>query len=69
MGFNFEECSINKSGRSIFDILCDLLNQCEHLIFYITSTYLKEEKFVDIGLERVLMFIQNGHFSAKRVLE
>lgn len=67
-GFNFEECSINKSGRSIFDILCDLLNQCEHLIFYITSTYLKEEKFVDIGLERVLMFIQNGHFSAKRVL-
>lgn len=67
-GFIFEECLINKSGKSIFDIHCDLLKKCEHLVFYLTSTYLEEEKFVDIQLETVLHCIKMGFISTNRVL-
>lgn len=67
-GFIFEECLINRSGKSIFDIHYDLLEKCEHLIFYLTSTYLKEEKFVDIQLETVLQCIKMGFISTNRVL-
>lgn len=54
--------------KSIFDIHYDLLEKCEHLIFYLTSTYLKEEKFVDIQLETVLQCIKMGFISTNRVL-
>lgn len=67
-GFIFEECLINKSGKSIFDIQCELLEKCEHLIFYLTSAYLEEEKFVDIQLETVLHCIKMGFISTNRVL-
>lgn len=67
-GFICDQCSINKSGRSKYDIMCDLLNQSEHLIFYITSSYLKDEKFNDIDLETVLTGIQHGFVSANKVL-
>lgn len=45
-GFIFEECLINNSGKSIFDIQSELLQQCEHLVSYVTSSYLNEENFV-----------------------
>lgn len=67
-GFIFEECFINKSGKSIFDIQCDLLEKSEHLIFYLTSAYLEEEKFADIQLETVLRCIKMGFISTNRVL-
>lgn len=67
-GFIFEECLINRSGKSIFDIHCDLLKKCEHLIFYLTSAYLEEEKFVDIQLETVLRCIKMGFISTNKVL-
>lgn len=67
-GFIFEECLINRSGKSIFDIHCDLLKKCEHLIFYLTFAYLEEEKFVDIQLETVLHCIKMGFISTNRVL-
>lgn len=47
-GFIFEECLINNSGKSIFDIHSELLQQCDHLVFYVTSYYLNEENFCDI---------------------
>ncbi|XP_052689114.1 uncharacterized protein LOC128167432 [Crassostrea angulata] len=67
-GFTFEESHINKSGKSVFDIQCDILKQCKHLIFYVTSSYLKEENFVDIQLETVLQCIKMGFISSNRVL-
>lgn len=67
-GFIFEECLINRSGKSVFDIHCDLLKKCEHLIFYLTFAYLEEEKFVDIQLETVLHCIKMGFISTNRVL-
>lgn len=67
-GFIIEECSINKGGSSKFNITRDILKECEHLVFYITSSYLNEEKFVDIDLETVLSCKQNGIVSADRIL-
>lgn len=67
-GFIFEECSFNKSGKSMFDIQCDLLGHCEHLIFYVTTSYLEEEKFADIQLETILHCIKMGFISPKSVL-
>lgn len=67
-GFNYDECSINKSGRSIFDILPNILKECEHLGFFLTSSYIKEKKFVDIDLETVLACIKCGFVSADKVL-
>lgn len=67
-GFIFEECLINRSGKSVFNIHCDLLKRCEHLIFYLTSAYLEEEKFVDIQLDKVLHCIKMGFISTNRVL-
>lgn len=67
-GFIFEESSINKSGKSIFDIRCDILNECKHLVFYITSSYLNEEKFGDIDLTTVLICKQNGFLPENRIL-
>lgn len=67
-GFIFEECSINKSGKSLSDIQCDLLKKSEHLIFYLTSAYIEEEKFVDVPLETVLHCIKMGFISTNRVL-
>lgn len=48
MGFIFEECLINRSGKLVFNIYCDLFKKCEYLIFYLIFVYLEEEKFVDI---------------------
>lgn len=59
---------MNKSGKSVFEIQCDILKQCKHLIFYVTSSYLKEENFVDIQLETVLQCIKMGFISSSRVL-
>lgn len=67
-GFIFEECSINRSGKSLSDIQCDLLKKSEHLIFCLTSAYIEEEKFVDVPLETVLHCIKMGFISTKRVL-
>ena len=67
-GFSFEECALNKCGRSIFDIQCDLMRQSDHLIFYITSSYIEEISFNDIYLETVLDCIRRGIVSANRVL-
>lgn len=67
-GFIFEECLINRSGKSIFDIHSDLLEKSEHLIFYLTSAYLEEEKFVDVQLETVLHCIKMGFISTNKVL-
>lgn len=67
-GFIFEESPMNKSGKSVFEIQCDILKQCKHLIFYVTSSYLKEENFVDIQLETVLQCIKMGFISSSRVL-
>ena len=63
-GFNFEECDLNKCGRSI----CDLLMQSDHLIFFITTSYLEEISFNDIHLEIVLCCIQSDIVPANRVL-
>lgn len=38
------------------------------MIFYLTSAYLEEEKFVDIQLETVLHCIKMGFISTNRVL-
>lgn len=67
-GFIFEECLINRSGKSIFDIHSDLLEKSEHLIFYLTSAYLEEEKFVNVQLETVLHCIKMGFISTNKVL-
>lgn len=67
-GFIFEECLIKNSGKSIFDIQSELLQHCEHLIFYVTSSYLNEERFSDILLETVLHCIKIGLFSMSHVL-
>lgn len=67
-GFNFEECLINKSGKSIFDIQCDMLKQCEHLIFYISSSYLEEKSSFNTELENVLYCVRMGFISSNRVL-
>ncbi|XP_056019408.1 uncharacterized protein LOC130054258 [Ostrea edulis] len=67
-GFNFEECDINRSGKSEFDIHCDILKQCDHLIFFITSAYLEEEAFVGIQLDTVLKCIQMKIMPANCVL-
>lgn len=67
-GLISEECSINRSGKSIYDIYCDLLKKCEHLIFYLTFAYLEEEKFFGIQLETVLYCINVGYISRNRVL-
>ena len=68
LGFNCEECDLNKCGKSIFDIQCDLLMHCEHLIFFITSSYLKESSFDGINLENLLSCTKNNTFSSNRVL-
>ena len=67
-GFNFEECDLNKCGRSIFDIQCDLLMQSDHLIFFITTSYLEDISFKDIHMETVLGCIQRDIVPANRVL-
>lgn len=67
-GFISEECLINNSGKSIFDIQSELLQQCDHLIFYVTSSYLNEEKFGDIQLETVLHCIKLVLISMSKVL-
>lgn len=67
-GFTFEESPMNKSGKSVFEIQSDILKQCNHLIFYVTASYLKEENFVDIQLETVLQCIKMGFISSSRVL-
>ena len=67
-GFNFEECDINKCGRSIYDIICDLIKQSDHLIFFITSSYLEEISFDDNHLKTVLSCIQRDIVPANRVL-
>ena len=67
-GFNFEECDLNKCRRSIFDIICDLMMESDHLIFFITSSYLEEICFNDIHLETVLSCIQRDIVPANRVL-
>lgn len=67
-GFTFDETPLNRSGKSVFKIQCDILKECKHLIFYVTSSYLKEEKFVDIQLETVLQCIKMGLISSSRVL-
>lgn len=63
-----EECLINNSGKSIFDIQSELLQQCEHLVFYVTSSYLNEEKLCDIQLETVLHCIKLDLISMSNVL-
>lgn len=68
VGFNCEECVLNKCGKSIFDIQCDLLRHCEHLIFFITSSYLKESSFDGINLENLLSCTKSNTFSSNRVL-
>lgn len=67
-GFFLEECLINNSGKSIFDIQSELLQQCEHLVFYVTSSYLNEEKLCDIQLETVLHCIKLDLISMSNVL-
>lgn len=67
-GFTFEESHINRSGKSVFEIQCEILKQCKHLIFYVTTSYLKEERFVDIQLETVLQCIKMGFISSNKVL-
>lgn len=67
-GFIFEECLINNSGKSIFDIQSKLLQQCEHLVFYVTSSYLNEEKCCDIQLETVPHCIKLDLISMSNVL-
>lgn len=67
-GFIFEECLINNSGKSIFDIQSKLLQQYEHLVFYVTSSYLNEEKCCDIQLETVLHCIKLDLISMSNVL-
>lgn len=67
-GFFLEECLINNSGKSIFDIQSELLQQCEHLVFYVTSSYLNEEKLCDIQLETVLYCIKLDLISMSNVL-
>ncbi|XP_061182421.1 uncharacterized protein LOC133190749 [Saccostrea echinata] len=67
-GFIFEECNINKSGKSRFDIQSDIIKQCENLIFYVTSSYLKEEAFLGIHLDTVLQCIQMENISPNSVL-
>ncbi|XP_062586898.1 uncharacterized protein LOC134248519 [Saccostrea cucullata] len=67
-GFIFEECSINKSGKSEFDIQSDIIKKCENLIFFVTSSYLKEEPFLDIHLNTVLKCIQMENISPNSVL-
>ena len=67
-GFSYEESDINKCGRSIFDIQCDILMQSDHLIFFITSSYLEEISFNDIHLETVLGCIKEDIVPANRVL-
>lgn len=39
---------IYKDGKSMFDIQCDILALCEHLIFYVTTSYLEEKNFADV---------------------
>lgn len=46
----------------------ELLQQCEHLVFYVTSSYLNEEKFCNIQLETVLHCIKLGLISMSNVL-
>lgn len=48
IGFIFEECLINRSGKLIFDIYSDLFEKFEYLIFYLILVYLEEEKFVNV---------------------
>lgn len=67
-GFTFEESPMNKSGKSVFEIQSDILKQCNHLIFYVTSSYLKEKNSVDIQLETVLQCIKMGFISSSKVL-
>lgn len=67
-GFIFEVCFINKPGKLFSNIQCDLLKRSEHLIFYLTSAYIEEEKFVDVSLERVLQCIKEGFISSNKVL-
>ncbi|XP_062586896.1 uncharacterized protein LOC134248518 [Saccostrea cucullata] len=67
-GFIFEECNINKSGKSEFDIQSDIIKQCENLIFFVTSSYLKEEAFLGIHLDTVLQCIQMENMSPNSVL-
>lgn len=55
MGFIIEECFINKSGRFRYNIICDILKECEYFVFYIIFLYLNEEKFVDVDLEIVFI--------------
>lgn len=66
--FNHEESIINKSGKSVFDIFRDTLTQCEHLIFYLTSSYLNEECTYNDDLDNVLLCIKEGYIPPNRVL-
>lgn len=59
---------LNKSGRLLSDIQDDLLKKSEHLIFYLTSAYIEEEKFVDVSVEKVLHCIKVGDISSNKVL-
>jgi hypothetical protein len=67
-GFVYEECHLNKSGKSDFEIQKDIIKQCEHLVFFLTSSYLEEEAFVRIKLDTVLQCIQMKIIPANRVL-
>lgn len=66
--FNHEESIINRSGKSVFDIFRDTLTQCEHLIFYVTSSYLNEECTFNDDLDNVLLCIKEGYIPSNRVL-
>lgn len=66
--FNQEESIINRSGKSVFDIFRDILTQCEHLIFYVTSSYLNEECTFNDDLDNVLLCIKEGYIPPYKVL-
>lgn len=67
-GFFFEECPLNRSGKSEFDIQKDIIKQCGNMIFFITSAYLEEEAFVGIQLDTVLKCIRMEIIPANCVL-
>lgn len=53
-GFIMDECSINKSGKPELQIAADIVKHCEHLVFYITSSFLEDNNLIDTYLKSAL---------------